>query len=218
MSDRGDRPERVKNVDADEPFLSRWARLKRESREAPPPAPAPEVAPEGETPAAGEGADVREGEAEKAAVEAEPLELPPLDSLTGESDFSPFMRAGVDPELRRLALRKMWRNPKYNVVDSLDPYRADFKAFTALGDIVTADMKYHAERLLREQLERAAEAAEAPEEDATAAEGAHAGTAVAAGSGDAAAQQHEPESVADGGQSADDPEGPAEEHDERRDG
>jgi hypothetical protein len=83
--------------------------------------------------------------------------LPPLESLTEESDFAPFMRPPYRSELRRQALRKMFRNPKYGVVDDLDPYRADFAAFTPLGDIVTSDMKFHAERLLRKQLEKAAE-------------------------------------------------------------
>jgi hypothetical protein len=47
------------------------------------------------------------------------------------------------------------------VVDALDPYRADYAAYTPLGDIITSDMKFHAERLLRLELEKAAEAAEA---------------------------------------------------------
>jgi hypothetical protein len=89
-------------------------------------------------------------------------ELPPLESLTAESDFRAFMQPGVDDALRRAALRKMWQNPVYGVVDELDPFRADFAAFTPLGDIVTSDMKFHAERLLREQLEKAAEAPRAP--------------------------------------------------------
>ena len=84
-----------------------------------------------------------------------------MESLTPESDFSAFMRPGVDPGLRREALRKLFQNPKYGLLDELDPYRADYAAFTPLGDIITADMKFHAERLLRKQLEEALEAEEA---------------------------------------------------------
>lgn len=157
----------------DEPFLSRWARLKQASREAErepeapvrgPAAPAP-GSPASESPAGeprAQDAAVEAGAApEGAEAEPEPESLPPLESLTEESDFGPFMRQGVSPEMRRLALRKMFQNPKYAVVDELDPFRADFAAFTPLGDTITADMKFHAERLLRKQLEEAAEAAEA---------------------------------------------------------
>jgi hypothetical protein len=166
MSGREERPARVDEATPDEPFLSRWARLKKESRERPPGQDA--VAPPGpaeEAPRAAEADAAPDGAAapvEDASQDVEPAvpELPSLDSLTEESDFAPFMHSSVDPALRRSALRKMFRNPKYAIVDPLDPYRADYGAFTALGDTITSDMKFHAERLLRAELEKAAEAAE----------------------------------------------------------
>lgn len=163
MSGGDDRPERVREAVADEPFLSRWARLKRESNETSPDESAQPAAPSPEQPGA-KAETVDTGTAETVAgagtEEDAPPELPPLDSLTEESDFGAFMHSSVDPALRRQALRKMFRNPKYAVLDPLDPYRADYAAFTALGDTITSDMKFHAERLLRQELEKAAEAAE----------------------------------------------------------
>jgi hypothetical protein len=168
MSGRDDRPARVPEKMEDEPFLSRWARRKKESREGLSEETAQTVElPAGQIP--GPGAAEHELDAVATAddetagtdrAEAPPLELPPLETLTAESDFGAFMQPGVDGALRRAALRKMFRNPIYGIVDELDPYRADFAAFTPLGDTITSDMKFHAERLLREQLEKAAESAE----------------------------------------------------------
>jgi hypothetical protein len=193
MSERDERSGRVAEQEREEPFLARWARLKRESHQ----------------PSPGSGDALEEAPAQPVRTEAAPAEedavtsseageedvaapeLPPLESLTEESDFAPFLKAGVDPQLRREALRKMWRNPKYNIIDELDPYRADYKSFIALGDIITSDMKYHAARLLREQLEKAAQAGEveetAPEESAGAEPAAAEGGRRAAVPGDAVA-------------------------------
>jgi hypothetical protein len=161
MSSRDDPAVRPGEQAGDEPFLSRWARLKQESRERPPEAAPPQPAPATTDPAGEQRVEAADGALAEVPAQDPPVELPPLESLTEESDFGPFMQVGVDPDLRRQALRKMFRNAKYAVVDPLDPYRADFGAFTPLGDIVTAEMRFHAERLLREQLEKAAEGVEA---------------------------------------------------------
>jgi hypothetical protein len=91
-----------------EGFLSRWSRRKRavvEGRapeEAPPPAPL---------------------EAKPEALPAEPEDefdltsLPPIESLTIESDFKAFLHRKVPRELRAAALRRAW---------SLDPAIRDF--------------------------------------------------------------------------------------------
>jgi hypothetical protein len=52
--------------------------------------------------------------------------LPPVDSLTIESDFTPFMRPDVDPDVKRTALRKLFRDPRFNVMDGLDVYIDDY--------------------------------------------------------------------------------------------
>jgi hypothetical protein len=55
-----------------------------------------------------------------------PEPLPPVESLTPESDFSPFMREGVDPEVRRGAVKKLFADPRFNVMDGLDVYIDDY--------------------------------------------------------------------------------------------
>jgi hypothetical protein len=87
-----------------EPFVERWSRLKREQEKPEVPAPA------------------KEG-SEPAAVE--PV-LPPLEALTPESDFAPFMNPKVAEITRRAALKKLFQDPRYNVVDKFEAYWEDF--------------------------------------------------------------------------------------------
>lgn len=54
------------------------------------------------------------------------IELPSIESLTADSDFAPFMRAGVDPDLRREALKKLLHDARFNVMDGLDVYIDDY--------------------------------------------------------------------------------------------
>lgn len=56
-------------------------------------------------------------------------ELPPLpspDSLTFESDFKAFMQAKVEESVKRAALRKLFADPRFNVMDGLDVYVDDY--------------------------------------------------------------------------------------------
>ena len=73
------------------------------------PSSAEHVAGAASTPAAAEGAD-----------------LPPIDSLTHDSDFTPFMRPDVAPELRSAALRKLFTDPHFKLMDGLDVYIDDY--------------------------------------------------------------------------------------------
>jgi hypothetical protein len=103
----------------DEAFLKRWSRLKRENAEAP--APAPAVPP---PPAAAEEKPFR--------VE----DLPPVESLTKDSDYAPFLRAEVPEELRKLALRKLWlSDPALSAVDPLDLHNVDY-SFPKVAEVV----------------------------------------------------------------------------------
>jgi len=52
--------------------------------------------------------------------------LPAIDSMTIDSDFSPFMQPGVDDSLKRTALRKLFSDPRFNVMDGLDVYIDDY--------------------------------------------------------------------------------------------
>ncbi len=85
-----------------ERFLSRWARLKKEAETKLPEPPRP------------------------AAVEEAVPNLPPLESLTPESDFSAFLHPKVDEALKRAALKKLFSDPRFNIMDRLDVYIDDY--------------------------------------------------------------------------------------------
>ena len=55
-----------------------------------------------------------------------PEPLPPVESLTFESDFTGFMKPDVDPALRREALKTLLKDPRFNVMDGLDVYIDDY--------------------------------------------------------------------------------------------
>lgn len=72
-------------------------------------------------------------------------DMPDVETLDEKSDFSGFLSPGVSDELRKLALRKLFRSKVFNVRDGLDDYDDDFRSFAALGDIITSDMKHQME-------------------------------------------------------------------------
>jgi len=86
-------------------------------------------------------------------------DMPALDTLTSDSDMSPFFNRGVTAAVRRAALRHVFSLPVYNVRDGLNDYDGDYTVFEPLGDTITADMKYHAARHERDRLAREAEEA-----------------------------------------------------------
>lgn len=53
-------------------------------------------------------------------------ELPAPDTLSFESDFGAFMRAKIDEGVRRAALNKLFRDPRFNIMDGLDVYIDDY--------------------------------------------------------------------------------------------
>ena len=128
-----------------ESFLSRWSRRKVEVKRDPaaanqsPPA-APLTAPAtvaiavpvetkanpsiGATHEAKMPQEVRQERTSASAAGAAPL--PSVESLTRESDFAPFMRADVTPEMRNQAMKKLFTDPHYNVMDRLDIYIDDY--------------------------------------------------------------------------------------------
>ena len=91
-------------------------------------------------------------------------DMPPIESLDENSDYSGFMSEGVSDELRNLALRKLFKAPAFNIRDGLDEYDEDYTFFEKLGDVVTSDMKHHIE--MKELREREALALETEQEAA----------------------------------------------------
>lgn len=53
-------------------------------------------------------------------------DLPALDTLTIDSDYTVFMQPGVDAQVTRTALKKLFSDPRFNVMDGLDVYISDY--------------------------------------------------------------------------------------------
>jgi len=91
---------------------------------------------------------------EASAIEKTDADMPAIDSLDSDSDYSVFLSPKVSEKLRRTALRKLFHLPQFNVQDELDFCNGDFRNFTPMGNIITADMRHHMERGLKELNER----------------------------------------------------------------
>ena len=105
-------------------FLGRWSRRKAGIDEPAQVEPLPTMPPATAAPllpVAGEFAAVPEVEI--------PLPLPSMAdvaALTRESDFAPFVRVGVEPGVRNAAMRKLFSDPHFNIMDGLDTYIDDY--------------------------------------------------------------------------------------------
>jgi len=114
-------------------FLSRWARRKAATRGGAV-APAASVAPvvpaepgANIAPAAAvEPGRVVPAKVEEAAPAAPPPTLADVALLTRESDYSRFVGAGVGEDVKRAALKKLFTDPRFNVMDGLDTYIDDY--------------------------------------------------------------------------------------------
>ena len=116
-------------------FLGRWARRKTDALQGKPldesPAPAKPVATNapvagavslpGVTPDASEA-----GAGQVAPSEKIPLSLEDVRQLGKDADFSPFMARDVGPEVRNAAMKKLFTDPHFNVMDGLDIYIDDY--------------------------------------------------------------------------------------------
>jgi len=127
----------------EEGFVRRWSRRKSAAREQ---ARAPEREPVQEP----EGADAAPAPA--ALGSAPPPEepgrrdpeavvdldsLPDVETLTYESDYTAFMRKGVPAELRKQALRRLWRShPTLANLDGLLEYGEDYTKIGTVKSVV----------------------------------------------------------------------------------
>lgn len=133
-----------------ESFLHRWSRRKHEAH-APP---QEKVAPD---------PDVVEHNAEAAEPALTDADMPPIESLDENSDFSVFMSAGVSEHLRQRALRKLFTLPSINQRCPLDGEWYDCHGYQPLGDVITHEMREAMEREARKL--KAAVEETAPEDD-----------------------------------------------------
>jgi hypothetical protein len=66
-------------------------------------------------------------EAKSSETPAKPLpSLDDANALTPNSDFQPFMRPGVTADVRNVAMKKLFTDPHFNVMDGLDIYIGDY--------------------------------------------------------------------------------------------
>ena len=128
-----------------EGFLGRWSQRKRavsagqpapepETKVVPPPVPAiaatrPLVDPV--QPVAGAAAP------QPAPV---PLTVEDAQALTPESDFKPFVASHVSPEVKNAAMKKLFADPHFNVMDRLDIYIDDYSRPDPLPDSMLRQM------------------------------------------------------------------------------
>ena len=110
-----------------EAFLNRWSRLKREQP------------------------------VEKKADETPLPALPPVESLTPESEFSAFMHPKVKEELRRLALRKLFSDPHFNIPDPFEPYSGDWTVGEPIPPELLATLNQARSVLFTEEEKKAAD-------------------------------------------------------------
>jgi hypothetical protein len=107
-----------------EAFLHRWSRLKHEEKNAP--------APKEETPAP---------------------TLPPVDKLTPESDFTGFMHPKVEDSLRRVALKKLFNDPHFNIPDPFEPYSGDWNVAEPISEELLATLNQAKQHLFSDKKE-----------------------------------------------------------------
>ena len=101
--------------------LRRWSRRKlAAARSAPEAVTAPGIVAAPEPPqSAGAALPIAE-------PVAEPGALPPIESLTIDSDFTAFLQPKVAETMKRQALKQLFRDPRFNVMDGLDVYIDDY--------------------------------------------------------------------------------------------
>jgi hypothetical protein len=81
-------------------------------------------------------------------------DMPPLESLDENADYSGFLSPKVSEPLRQLALRKLFHSAAFNVCDGLDDYDEDFTCFEKLGHVMTADLRHRLELEAKKQKEK----------------------------------------------------------------
>jgi hypothetical protein len=108
-----------------EAFLDRWSRLKRDTVQ------------------------------EKKEEESPKPSLPPLDQLTPESDFTGFMHPKVEDALRRVALKKLFSDPHFNVADPFEAYSGDWTGGEPIPEEMLAALNQAKQLLFSDQKQEA---------------------------------------------------------------
>jgi Protein of unknown function (DUF3306) len=122
-----------------ENFLSRWSRRKLEVSQDAEPVDSPATQEPREDRTSGKAAP------DSAPVPVEPdfglASLPPIESITAETDISGFLAAGVPSELTRAALRRAWASdPKIRNFVGLADYDWDLNAAGSMAGFGPLEM------------------------------------------------------------------------------
>ena len=157
----------------DDGFFARWSRRKAQGRSAV----AGEVA---DGPHAASNADLRNmapsppptplsvPATPASPTDAQPPELPPptmddVAHLTPLSDYSRFVGAGVDEGVKRAALKRLFSDPHYNVMDGLDIYIGDYNTPDPIPDAMLRRLRQSKAMGLFEATDAASDAASSNE-------------------------------------------------------
>ena len=107
-----------------EGFLGRWSKRKLDVKEGKPQEaePLPEPAATAPPRLAGDAQAAQPVPVE----EAPPLTLEDVKALTQESDFTKFAARDVAPDVKNAAMKKLFADPRYNVMDGMDVYIDDY--------------------------------------------------------------------------------------------
>jgi hypothetical protein len=132
---------KVKPIEPEAGFLGRWSRRKADVRAGKPLAEPVVVAKPAEPANSAQNLKFKENNGNVSAagsypatdnvVNAAPAELPALTledakALTKDSDFKPFMAQSVSPEVKNAAMKKLFTDPHFNVMDMMDTYVDDY--------------------------------------------------------------------------------------------
>jgi hypothetical protein len=153
-------------------FLGRWSRRKLEAgtgkpsepqpaapaTEGPPPAADADVAMPASAPAAGASAQAPRVQTVEIPPQLPPPTLEDVKALTGDSDFSRFAARDVAPEVKNAALKKLFAEPRYNVMDGLDVYIGDYSKPAPLPSHLARQLAGAAFLKLFDEPEQAADA------------------------------------------------------------
>lgn len=146
----------------EEGFFRRWARLKTtgpaEGDEAPgAPAGAPPAPPSVRaTDTALSATAHAPGRPDPADTSDQPQRPSPTMAdaarLTPDADFSAFVGKGVDKSVQRLALKTLFADPHFNIIDGLDVYMSDYNKASPLTPVMLASLE-HAQGLVARLLD-----------------------------------------------------------------
>lgn len=163
--------------DSERGFLARWSRRKADAtrapvapaqaaviqaKDAPEPGqrPHPDDAVEHQGDARREGRDIAKtstGAPSEAKMPQSPRQslglptrvspLPDLATLTKDSDFAPFMAQDVAAETRNAALKTLFADPHFKVMDGLDTYIDDYSVSQPLSPLMLEKLERTRQRL-----------------------------------------------------------------------